>query len=907
MKKILGILLLFLMCSIVVHAQTAEQKAKQELEKRGLDENEVKARLLTKGIDLDNLDPNNPSEILKAEKALNEVIKEIEDEKKTATADVLEDEIKDVAKGSAENIKDAVDEGTSIEEAVAEELTEAQENALPDAVIYGQHVFRNNGIKLYRQSKDIKPPDSYLLGSGDVVNISIWGYSQESLTLEISEDGFIHPRGMPRINLKGVSFGKAKQLLQSRFDNYYRFLPNEFEVTLNFSRTITVNIVGEVYNYGSFTLPALNTAFNALVAAGGPSDIGSVRNIRLMRANGTSKIIDIYEYLLNPSAGSEFYLLENDYIFIPVAKRIINVQGAVNRPYKYELTNKETLKDLIKYAGGFKENAYQANIQIKRFIDDKEVIKDVDYREIANGSLNFKLLNGDVVVINTIPKPYKNFVEIKGAIEVSGKFEHFEGMRLSNLLKKGVLSEDARKDVSYLLRTNSDSTTTYLKVDINAIEKGKNSEADFFLKPKDRLMVYSQSKFVDRANFSISGAVRNPSQHPFDINENIRFSDAIIMAGGLRNDATDFAYIHRADTVLNNKKKEYVRVDIKKALDNPESFANINLKPSDKIVVFSKTTFMDEINVRVEGAVRNPGSYRYDESLTLRDIVTMAGGLKLQASFSRIDVFRLEFNDDEETETIVATLELDEDFNVVGGDPNFRLAPFDQIIVRNKPEFELQRSVTINGEVKYTGTYALIGDNETITSLIDRAGGFTNEAFKEGITLFRNQDDVGFVLQDINKALKNKNSNFNYILKEGDIITIPKQKDLVSIFGETKIKELYPSEIASSGKINVAYQKGKNAKYYVDKYVGVGEKGMRKLITVEQPSGRIDRTRNYILFKKYPKVEKGAVIKIGVKPIKEKSDKNENKNDINWREVVGDTITQMTAILSLILLVQNVN
>ena len=167
---------------------------------------------------------------------------------------------------------------SDIEETIAEEIVE-EKNELAPSPIFGQHIFRNKSIKLYRQSQDVKPPDSYVLGTGDIIAISIWGASQTADIFEINKSGFISPSAMPRIYLKGISLGKAKELLFQRYSQFYRFRKEEFEVSVNYSRTITVNIVGEVINFGSFTIPATNTAFNALVASGGPSDIGSVREI----------------------------------------------------------------------------------------------------------------------------------------------------------------------------------------------------------------------------------------------------------------------------------------------------------------------------------------------------------------------------------------------------------------------------------------------------------------------------------------------------------------------------------------------------------------------------------------------------------------------------------------------------
>ncbi|HFC00726.1 MAG TPA: hypothetical protein ENJ53_07965, partial [Phaeodactylibacter sp.] len=847
-----------------------EAQAKARLEKVGGNEDEVRQKLLDRGIDVDNINPNNPQEVLRLQQALQEIEAEIKAEtkadldkaKKEAVTDVKEEletatkkevtqGVKEVASSTSKEISKAVKDGATVEEAVAEGIIDAQEEDLPPAAIYGQHIFRNKEISVYRNANDIVAPDSYILGAGDKLAISLWGYSELDAVFEIKKEGYIKPEGMSRINLKGISLGKAKNLLRSRFSNYYRFGKDQFEVTVTYPRTITVHIVGEVMNSGSFTMPAINTAFNALAAAGGPTDIGSVRNIKLIRPGGQNRTMDVYEYLLNPTINKDYFLQDNDIIHVGVAKRLVAVQGAIRRPFKYELKNNEQLKDLIKYSGGLQPDAYQSNFKVKRFIDDEEKIIDVDYRTLQKTGRDFTLMGGDKVVIGVIPTPYKNYVEIIGSVDIPGKYELEKGMKVQGLVEKGVLAEYAKTDLAYLLRTNTDGTISYSRLNLD--DALKNGNDNLILKPKDKLVVFSQQKYLDKYEVSVTGAVRSPSKYQYDPSEKLTVEDLIILGGGLRKDATDFAYIYRKDPE-NTKEKEYIRIDIKNAIENPDSPDNVVLRPNDELQILSKLTYVDEFSVRVGGAVRNPGEYQYHPSLTLKDVLTLSGGLKLTASKNRIDVFRVVLSKNETVKSIVATVEVDDNLEMLS-QSDFKLEPFDQIIVRSVPEFELQRFVTIEGEVKYPGAYALLDDNEKLVSLIKRAGGLTGEAFSEGATLYREEGGTGFVVLRLEEALKNKKDRHNFILKKGDVITIPKQKDLVAIVGATRARDLYPDNIVRSGKINVAYKPGKRAKWYVDEYAaGVGEKGKSKLITVEYPNGEIKRTKNFILFKIYPKV-----------------------------------------------------
>ncbi|MEO1625398.1 MAG: SLBB domain-containing protein [Bacteroidota bacterium] len=927
MNRIFAVLILLFVSVGIAVAQNlpiSEAQAREELRKRGLTEDQVRKKLEEKGIDIDNL---SPAELPRLESALEEAVRELEAEQQgtqgaspsAPTIDAnpaelkekLESDIRDVRKEELEDIQDAVQEGKPLDQAIAEELVDNKQEKLPQSTIYGQQLFRDKRISVFSQSQDINPADSYILGPGDRVNVSIWGESQEDVNFEINKAGYIKPSEMPRINLKGITFGQAKALLRRRFGQYYRFRPEEFELTITFARTITISIYGEVFNPGGFTLPATNTAFNALVAAGGPSDIGSVRNIRLIRANET-QTIDVYEFMNDPTVREKYYLQDNDIIHVGIARRTVRINGSVRRPFLYELKEQENLRKLIEYAGGLRDNAYRSIIRIKRFENDAERIIDVEWAKLQEQNGDFPLEAGDQVVVSAIPTPYKNFVEVTGAVEIAKRFELTNGMRIRDLVEKGILQEGARRDIAYLLRTNPDGRVSYERIDLQKVLSAPSDVANLSLLPKDRLLILSQQAYADKATITVAGAVRNPSDYPFDANGVVRISDLVILAGGLRPEATSFAYITRTN-LENPEKKEFIRINIQDAVSNPSSADNQVLRPFDVVRVYATTTYTDEFSIRVSGAVRLPGDYRWEESLKLKDVLTMAGGLRLEAASSRIDISRLVITDNEPTKTIVATVEVDDAMNLISNETTLQLEPFDQIYVRRVPEFELQQNVQIDGEVKFPGPYPLLDNNEKLSSIIARAGGLTSEAFLEGATLLRKEEGIGFIIMDLEEALSNTSSRYNFILKEGDVIDIPKRKDLVSIsITNTKAADLYPDKLTGSGQLNVAYHSGKNARFYVNKYAaGLGEKGRGSLISVEHPNGEIKRTKNFGLFKIYPKVRKGSVVKVGQKKPKAKKEKDapgsREGEGVDWGQTISDTLAQVTAVLSLILLIQQVN
>ena len=890
--------LLFLVLFVqTISAQTplpSEAEAQKELAARGISEEDFRARMREKGYDLDNI---QPEQLPTLEAVVQATLNELEQEKASGQTDentVERVEGKIVIEG--DEVAEAVqEEGASVEEVISEIESEIIEPEETIAGVYGQQIFRDQTLEVYRSADDIKPPNTYVLGTGDEIIVSIFGRSQAEFAFTVNEEGFIKPTGGSRIYLKGLTLEKAEKLVQKRFSQYYSFSPEQFAFTINAARTITVNIFGEVENYGSFTVSAINTAFNALVAAGGPTYIGTVRKIKVIRGKEV-KILDVYDFLFDPTVQYDFFLQNNDIIQVPVSEKIVEIEGAIKRPFKYELIENEDLVDLLRYAGGLNVNAYLKNVQVNRIVGGQRVIIDVDLEKIIAQNSGFALENGDLVQVRAVGGRLENYAEIQGAVEFPGKYEMTAGMRLSDLVARGNLREDARPDNAYILRENANSTIQLIKVSLVDLQAG--TAADLELQRRDKLVVYSQRTFTDKYNVSISGAVRQPNTYAYDID--LRLADLIDRSGGLTPDATDFAYVTRTDK-NNSDLLEYIRVDLKQAVSNPSSTANIALEAQDKIIIMSTTNFSDEYQIRVEGAVRSPGSYQFAPTLGLNDVLTLAGGLKLSAAANRIDIFRVVLNENEPTQTIVATVQVDKNLNIVTGS-EITLEPFDIVVVRNVPDFELQETVVLNGEVRYPGVYALISENEKLIDVIKRAGGLTTEAFPEGAQLYRSADNIGVVLLELDAALKSSSSRFNYIMKDGDNITIPKSKDLVTInLRGTLAAELYPDKMLESGKLSVAYVEGKNANWYLKEYaagIDRSKRARRNLVTVEYPNGQIEQAN---LFFSSPNVKKGSDINVGIKPPKPPKPEKEEKEKIDWNAIIKDAIAIASGAATIVL------
>lgn len=929
-KYIVFIFLVFI--SLDCFSQTInEAAARAEIEKRGYDADRFKQEMINKGVNPDSINTQNPADVARAKKAAEEVMAMLDAEKKAKTTKPTQkdpeeiktqvikqpqskiDEVRTVDQkekvaNQAKDIQKAVKDGATIEEAISEKLQESANEKLPPAQTYGQHIFRDKSLHLFRTAEDAKPAKTYILGPGDKVSISIWGPTQENFALEIEKEGYIQPSGLPRYYLAGLTVDAAEQLMASRLRNYYFFQKENFELAVTTARTINVNIVGEVFNNGTFNISAINTAFNALIAAGGPNDIGSVRKIQVLRPGKKPRNLDVYQYLQNPVISQDYYLAENDYINVPVAQRLVTISGAINRSFRYELIENENLSELIKFAGGLKVNALKSNFQVKRIENDTIRIIDLDYGSLEKSGKNFTLINGDEVVIQDINEGIRNEVRIAGSVENPGTYAMSNNERISDLLKKAVLLDNAITDIAYLKRYNQDfKTVRYEFINLANIIKNAQSAENLKLQRGDELMISSKATFSDSYTMSISGAVRNPTEMSLDISKNLKVSDAIFFAGGIKDEAMDFAYIFRTKNE-EAKTQEYIYVNLKEAINNPLSASNVHLEPKDRLVIYSKNNYTDESFIRVAGAVRSPGEFLYNPSLKLRDLLLLAGGLKREASFDRIDVYRLDLQEEKSTRVLAANLKIDEDFNVKSGGDDFELKPFDQIFVRLAPEYELQRNVFINGEVKYPGTYALMSDNTKLATIIRESGGVTDEAFLKGATLIRSKDNIGFIIIDLEKALKSPKTYENIILQEGDEINVPKLSNLVSITGATKASEIYPEKILLQNKIQTPYIKGKSAKYYIDEYAGgLSKDAASNKISVIDASGKVTKAKSFLFFKKYPKVGPGSEIRIGYKDVKAKLEPGEKQEDVKWGEILASSIAQATAILSIILLVQNVN
>ncbi len=900
----------------ILNAQNSNNwigKMNSEMERRGISETDLKIALDNRGIDLEELKSMEPSEVLKYQAEIEGVMNELEQKnvqaklKKPKVPSAIDDKKN---KKKFESIQDSNRTKSKQDEAqistrLKDSLRLAMNDTLKNVEIWGQHIFRNKNTALYESSSEAKAPSTYTLGVGDKISVSIWGVSQFNEQFEINAEGYITPSRMPRIFLKGITLARAKPMLSNYFRRFYRFESNQFDFNLISSRTVQVNIVGEVEHYGTFTLPSINSTFNALVAAGGPNKIGSVRKIKLIR-NGKDRNIDVYKYLLNPSSVGDISIENNDYIQVPVVGKVVKILGAVNRPFKYELLDGEELNALIFYAGGLTESAITKTVQVDRFENDRRIVLDVPLNELQKTKGDFKLKNGDIVTVFSVKTENEDFVYVKGEVRSEAAYKFVEGMTIGDLIKKIDFTYEADLNNAFLKRNNPDNTTNLIRINLVNVRKGL-TDASIRLQAKDALEVYKLASFTDQTYVTITGAVRKGGRFPLNVKEDIRVKDLILLAGGLKSNTFANGYLFRTDN-SNLKELQVIKLSLVDIMKDDQSEKNIFIKPFDSLVVFSGDQFTSYSYVEISGAVKSPGKFQYSKALKLKDLITFAEGFTLSAASNKIDIYRIKIVDNQPTKTIVKSFETTKDLLAEDAGSSFELEPFDVVVVRNQPNFEFQKIVYIEGEVLYPGPYAIINNNERVADIIQRAGGLTIESFSEGATLFRVQDDIGYIVMDLTDAMKNPKSRNNMLVKDKDLISIPKRKDFVRISGETNVSLLYPEKlISSNNSVNVAYYEGKRAKFYINNFAaGLNQNADANRITVEHSNGRIESTKRTWFGRKYPKVYKGSIINVGAKTPKEIKERKERK-DIDWGKVVADSIAQATGVLSLILLIQRLN
>ncbi|MBR1569372.1 MAG: SLBB domain-containing protein [Bacteroidales bacterium] len=861
--------------------------ARAELEKRGLTETEVRARLLENGIDVDAIPP---TEYAQYQGRVMAILNQMQAEKSRNLAAAQADTTGIPA------VPDMAIPQTTVQEMNAENILSQNTAAAtaPAAAdgVYGHSLFTGNAMEIFRTTDGAQAPDTYVLGEGDEVHISIFGSSQTEIHQRIAQDGSIQPAGSSKIFLKGLTLAQGRQAVKNKLSQHYSFRQDQIAVTITTARTLTVSIYGEVGIPGGFTISALNTAFNALAAAGGPTEIGSVRNIQRSRAGKTERL-DLYKFMMGESGSVLYDLQNNDVLFVPVAQKIVRIEGAVNRPMRYEMADGETLADLIRYAGGISADAYADYVSVERLEDGEKKLEEYNLNNVLNGGLKVALSAGDIVRVKTNPRVLENYVAIGGEVYFGGRFNLDRNRSLKALLENAQPSYSARKDYVFVERMLPDSTVQVLTIPY----PGTGSNPDFRLQARDSVSVLGQAAYRDLASISVNGAVRKPFTKDFGLNEKMTVSQAIEYAGGIKSTTYPVAYIFRQD-VTNPEKMEYIQVNLNKDGDKL-------LKPGDNLNVYDNSTYTNIGEVRVSGAVKTPVNVTYDSTLTVHDLLTMAGGFETGAAYDRVQVFRMDISKKDEVKFKEVTLQVDENYNLAKGD--FQLQPYDHIVVRMTPNFSTGRTVEINGRVRYPGVYVLDDTRTQLSEVLVQAGGLLDDAEPYAV-LFRPFNGRGNIGIDLGEIRSNRgNTQYDPILMEGDVINVVRRENTVFIRETGTLMSQYIPEEFSATEKAVIYQGRHSAKWYIRKNAGGFTKDADKnSVTVTKPNGQSEGTRHFLWWRIYPKVEPGSVISLRIDD-KKREELAKPKEKVDWSQVAASSLSTLTSIVSMILLIERLN
>lgn len=505
-----------------------------------------------------------------------------------------------------------------------DEKPQVQEVAQQDAV-FGRNIFNTRNLT-FEPNVNIATPPNYRLGPGDEVVIDIWGASQNTIRQQISPDGTINLEQLGPVFLSGMSIERAQQYLTGELRKIYSDQSNQIRVTLGNTRTIQINVMGEVVQPGTYALSAFSTVFHALYRAGGVSGIGSLRNVKVSRGGQIVATVDVYQFIMQGKTRDDIRLEEGDVIIVPAYDALVQITGNVKRPMRYEMKKDETLSTLLKYAGGFTSDAYTKSLRIVRQNGKEYQVNTVDDTDYSV----CKMHDGDVVTAEAILDRFTNKLEVRGAVYRPGIYEL--GGKLNTVRelveKADGLMADAFTGRAVLYRERENKTREVKQIDIRAIMEG--TQPDIPLQKNDVLYIPSIHDLEDLGNVQIYGEVAHPGDYPYA--DNMTLEDLVITAGGLRESAS------------------VVRVDVARRIKDPkstESSATIGqtfsfglkdgfvvdgepgftLQPYDQVFVRRSPGYSAQQNVTVNGEVLYGGTYALtSKSERISSIIAKAGG-----------------------------------------------------------------------------------------------------------------------------------------------------------------------------------------------------------------------------------------------------------------------------------------
>ncbi|HMK03230.1 MAG TPA: SLBB domain-containing protein [Ferruginibacter sp.] len=696
-------------------------------------------------------------------------------------------------------LKDRIEKDSLVKENTPQSMNVTEDT-------YGMHLFRSGVVASITELST--PPLDYPIGVYDQIIVSMWNGAEATLDYTVARDGSIFPASIGKIYLQGLTFENVRSMLTQRFK---QFVPpsTNISVSLGQPRTISVNVAGEVRNQGPVTVSAFTNAFNIIALAGGPTELANLREIQIKRNGRVIDQLDVYKYLTTGDFGKHIYMENNDFVILQAVEKKVKAEGKFKRPMFYQLKKNEGMKALLTYSGGLQRDAFSSGVKVYRTELEKQIIKDVNVTAIINptgdvrlSGQDFLLDDGDIVKVIAVNPGLINKVEMKGEVSYPGQYETRKGDKLFDLINRaGGITRNTYLPRAYIFRGGGDST-------------------------------------------------------------NIKASKVEVNLSGITTNDTASVY-------------------------NVELFAN------DQVLLFNANQFADKQYVEIFGEVRKEGKINRYGGMSLQDLLYLSGGLKQSAEYGRIEISSVVDIDSakgeqQPTRTVLRTVKISPNLEIDSISGTIQLKPYDQVYVRKNPTFELQQLVQINGLVQYSGPYPRLSKYERLSSYIERAGGIKENADLSGAILYRKKtqyfrdnvtskvasltDSIGSIVLDssqasisevakepvsidLYRALKYKNTKYDIILQEGDVIFIPEINPFVNVKGtvQSPLKLTYDKEHSRVG-------------YYIDKAGGFGIRPWKKRIFVTYANGKSQRTRNIFFIHFYPRVKEGSTVNVPSRP-----------------------------------------
>lgn len=630
-----------------------------------------------------------------------------------------------------------------------EELALLIEELTPDGRrVFGRNIF-NKKLLSFEPNMNIATPQNYVLGPGDQLFLEIYGASQKTEQLEVSPEGTVTVPGYGPVHVAGLTVAGAQSRIHSTVGS--RYASSRLSLSVGQTRTISVNVMGEVRAPGTYTLSAFSTVFHALYMAGGIGSLGTLRNIKVFRQGRQITVVDVYDYILNGRLAGNIRLADNDVIVVSPYDCLVGIEGLVKRPMTYEMRSTESVASLLKYAGGFAAGAYKERVRVNRIDGVRKSVHTVNEFDFSS----FRLADGDSVTIDSALNRYQNLVEVKGAVFYPGRFElGSEINSVKTLIEQaGGLTEDAFTSRAVLTRRKPDRTFETHAVDLNGLMAG--TIPDIPLRNEDVLTVGSEEEIIQNRWVYIEGEVQHPDS--FQYAENTTIEDLIVLAGGL----TDAASVSKVDVSrrIRDAKATKSGKDISRVytfslkdglvVDGEPGFF---LEPYDVVYVRKSPGYMQPRNIRVEGEVEFEGTYTMStKNQRLSDAVKAAGGVTSEAYVRGARLMRhvtddermriqstlrmAQKNRDDYDSVNVSEINLPDDYPVgieldkalanPGGDYDIVLRDSDRLII---PEYN--GTVKISGSVLFPNTVAYNVGKRGYKWYINQSGGYGHRARK---------------------------------------------------------------------------------------------------------------------------------------------------------------------------------